>query len=206
MKPSDVVLPDDAELERRVQASLEAVANEELRVALLTFRTEYSTFAHRNARRLELINETFRRLLRGVLILGVLFALVQLALGILALSLESRTRTALEQNQAAVVQIQTGRRIALGVSCATQGAIAQAGRLVIAGPPTPPPLAQELALEHLGFPPFKIRHAAQQRQADAYVTGISVAIDRRIGHKGDHLVRADGTIDCTRYAALARLR
>lgn len=102
--------------------------------------------------------------------------------------------------------IQEGRQTGSAVTCAIASAFGQAGKSVISGPAKPPPKAQEAALEQLGFPPFAVRRRAQVKAGNAYVTSISTRIDAQIGHKGDGLVNADGTINCVRLATLSHVK
>lgn len=109
-----------------------------------------------------------------------------------------------DQARTLALAIQHERATALRVTCAVESAVAQAGRQVIAGS-TPPPPAEEKALERLGFPPFRVRMRMQERAADAYVAGIARRVDEQIGRRGDGLVQRGGTINCDRLVRLVRL-
>jgi hypothetical protein len=94
-----------------------------------------------------------------------------------------------------------GRHFTVGFTCAALSAISQEGREVIAGPQklnTP----FERNLERLGYPPVAVRRAQAQAAAQAYVRGISNRIQEQVGYKGSRLIRADGTIDCTKLQKL----
>jgi hypothetical protein len=110
------------------------------------------------------------------------------------------------QNNATLQHVQEGRQTGSAVTCAIVSAFSQAGKRVITGPPKPPPTAQEQALEKLGFPPFPIRHQQQLTAGNEYIKSISNSIEEKIGHKGDGLVKHDGTIDCAKLAALSNLK
>lgn len=195
--------PEDEELAKQIDEQLEGMPNnpdaESVREVLVAFRREYSTFANRNAGRLDEINAVYRQFSRRVYAILAILAVVLLGLGLESLRLQT------EHGQT-ISQVQAGRRISLRVSCAVQSAVAQAGEAVIAGPSTAPPPAQEAAFERLGFPPFKKRHAQAQASAKKYVAGIAASIDSQIGSKGDKLInQRTGTIDCQRLIQLARL-
>lgn len=194
---------EDEQLSNEVAAQLEHMPGDpsadDIRSVLAAFRREYATFAQRNANRLNEINDVYRKLVRYIMIAGGIFFLLQLGLGAFGLHLQI-------QNKNTLTQVQSGRHVSLGVTCAVQSAVAQAGREVIAGSSTPPPAAQEQALEMFGFPPFAKRHQQAENAADAYVLNISNTIDKQIGRKGDGLVsKKTGTINCTRLAQLARI-
>jgi hypothetical protein len=99
----------------------------------------------------------------------------------------------------------TGRRLALGVTCAFGSAISEAGRRTI-GNAMPLPPGVEALLEAHGFPSFGERRAQAQIASNEYVAAISAAVERQVGRKGDGLVRPDGTLDCMRLQVVARAR
>lgn len=171
--------------------------------ALRAIRAEYGALALRN-----------RRLIRLMLkIVGGGFATLFVAFSLIAIVSYSLTQDQADTSKTAlhaVEQVQLGRKLSLGVTCAVQSAIAQAGRETItASVQKKPPPAQEAAFERLGFPPFAARKKAAKDQANTYVQSISASIDAQVGRTGDGLIRQKGklagTIDCKRLAAVARV-
>jgi hypothetical protein len=103
-----------------------------------------------------------------------------------------------------VVQKQ-GRRLALGVTCAAVSAVSEAGRATIANAMPLPPGVEALLVAH-GFPSFRERKAAARIASVDYVRRISAKVEDQVGRKGDHLVNADGTLNCHRLELVARAR
>jgi hypothetical protein len=99
-------------------------------------------------------------------------------------------------------QIQQGRKTAVLATCAIASAIGEAGRATI-GNPMPLPPGVEALLDAHGFPLFPVRKRQAQAAARAYVKGISASVETHLGHRGDHLVRPDGSLDCAVLAQLA---
>lgn len=97
--------------------------------------------------------------------------------------------------------VRSGRHIAIAANCAVLSAVADAGRATIEHGATVTH-HEETALLRLGFPPEAVREAAARAEARAYVASISQAVDRQIGHRGDRLIRRDGTVDCRRLEVL----
>lgn len=192
----------DTDLPERVSEGLDELDRDTTSVGVATvlrlFREEYVSLANRNRRHIAEISNAYRRLLRGVMVAGLVYAAVQIGLGVLGYHLQV-------QSSNTITSVQSGRHLSLGVTCAVQSAVAQAGRQVIAGSSTPPPAAQEAALERFGFPPFKKRHAEAELAAQQYVLSITRSIHKQIGHKGDKLVNHDGTINCKQLATLAKI-
>lgn len=99
-------------------------------------------------------------------------------------------------------QIQAGRHAAVLATCAIASAIGEAGRRTI-GNPAPLPPGVEALLDAHGFPPFSVREVQAHAAARSYVKGISASVEKQLGHRGDHLVRPDGSLDCPMLARLA---
>lgn len=105
-----------------------------------------------------------------------------------------------------VMDIQTGRRNASGITCAAISAVSEQGRLLVvnsAEAPTPPEL--ELFLRKYGYPTPAQREKAAKAIGQAYVQGIAKAVQNEIGPRGSSVVRPDGTLDCTQVAKVARI-
>jgi len=186
------------EIERALGRLPEQPARDDVVTVLGAFRREYATFARRNAKRLDKTNELYRALFRVVVAGGIVVSTVLILLGFLSVHLQLNQKNTL-------AQVQSGRRTALSVTCAVESAVAQAGRVVIAGNLNPPSPEQERALERFGFPSFAIRHKEEEKAADLYVATIARYVDRQIGRKGDGLIRHGGTLDCKRLAQIAKL-
>lgn len=105
----------------------------------------------------------------------------------------------------ALNNVQQGRRVANGVNCAILSAISEAGRQVIGQGASQPETPLTRFLERHGYPPARVRARQAQMAADAYVSSISQRIEMEVGHKGDQLVRPDGTINCDRLASIAAI-
>lgn len=195
----DAINADRSEQERRAAEEVERAlaglsdtpARSEVEAVLQAQRREYVAFARRNASRLDQIYAQLAKFVRQVLIVGLLFVVAQVTFGFLIFDLFNGQ--------------QSGRRFAVKVTCAAESAIAEQGRQVIEGSSMLLPPAQERALERLGFPPFKVRQLQSAKQANSYVGGIAKAIDKAVGHRGDGLVRKNGTLDCVRFEHEASL-
>lgn len=100
-------------------------------------------------------------------------------------------------------QIQEGRQFSVGVTCAVDTAITQAGyNVIVLGASAKETLFMR-NLEKLGYPPLVVRKVQSRAAAQLYVTEISKAIEKSIGHKGDGLVLANGQLDCARFKVLS---
>lgn len=96
----------------------------------------------------------------------------------------------------AVNEVQQGRRIGSRISCAALSAVAQEGRKVLSGSAQGLSGPFERFLEAHGYPPRSVREKAARRAGEAYVRDISQRVEQAVGHRGDGLIRPDGTIDC----------
>lgn len=111
-----------------------------------------------------------------------------------------------QKNRDVIHKVQEGRTTGSAISCAVISAFGVAGKEVISGSANSPETALTRFLEQHGYPSQKIRSAQAVAAGNAYIKSISDSIERKIGHKGDGLVRKDGTIDCTKLAALSNLK
>jgi hypothetical protein len=108
--------------------------------------------------------------------------------------------------QVAVSQVQQGRHIGQGITCAVLSAVGQEGQQVIAGSASglgSGPFTR--FLEAHGYPPLSVREKAARIAGEQYVRGISRRVHAQVGSKGDGLIRADGTIDCARLERLSNI-
>ena len=104
----------------------------------------------------------------------------------------------------AVQQVQGGRRAALRVSCATTSAVIEAGRRTLTAQVGTRVTEFERKLIELGYPPRRVRDRQARAAARAYGEFIATRIEEATGVRG--LVRKDGGLDCTRFAAVANAR
>lgn len=103
-------------------------------------------------------------------------------------------------------EIQEGRRAGNGITCGIASAISEAGReLVVSSSSAPTPPKLEKFLQQFGYPSAAQRRAGALVAGSQYVSNISEEIQRKIGPKGAHLVKRDGTLDCKAVAALAHV-
>lgn len=197
------------EILRQLNQLPEHPSADEIRHIVVDLRREYSGFAQRNAGRLDRINALYHRLVRTVVVIGVVFAVMQLAIGLFGVGLQSDTNRSSQQAASAASnavralrQIQEGRRIATKFSCSALSAVSLAGERVISGSGgTETPLAR--FLEQHGYPPPKIRQRQARLAARAYQQEINRRIFSTVGPKAKGLVQKDGTFNCTRLAKLS---
>lgn len=93
-------------------------------------------------------------------------------------------------------QVQQGRHAGSALTCAVVSSIAQAGKSVITG--------SLIANANLHQTAAMRRRANQY--GEAYITAISHDLDHKVGHKGDHLINHDGTVNCTLFAEIAKAK
>lgn len=111
-----------------------------------------------------------------------------------------------QSNRDVIHNVQEGRTTGSAISCAVISAFGQAGKEVISGSANAPENALTIFLEQHGYPPQKARRQQAVAAGDAYIKSISDAIENKVGHKGDNLVKPDGTINCKKLAALSNLK
>lgn len=104
----------------------------------------------------------------------------------------------------AVRQVQNGRRVGQGITCAVLSSISETGKQVIEGSSlSETPFTR--FLERHGYPPPKVREREARKKGRAYVRNISRSVERLVGHRGDGLIRKDGTIDCRRLSVVSAI-
>lgn len=89
-----------------------------------------------------------------------------------------------------------GREVGVKITCATLGAVIDAGRKTISSSTIVGSPRFTRNLERLGMPPADERKAQAQLAADAYAKAIADAVQERSGVKG--AVNKDGTLNCSR--------
>lgn len=110
----------------------------------------------------------------------------------------------------ALVQVQQGRSTSLGVICAVESAIGQAGRETIEGGGVLPPALDRFLQAH-GYPPVAVRQAEAAQAASKYVGSIAAHIAKELAQRGksptlvSRLLRADGTINCRELARISNV-
>lgn len=91
---------------------------------------------------------------------------------------------------------QEGRAVGVKITCATLGAVIDAGRKTISSSTIVGSARFTRNLERLGLPPAAERKAQARLAADAYAKAIADAVQKRSGVKG--AVNRDGTLNCSR--------
>lgn len=111
----------------------------------------------------------------------------------------------------ALAQVQQGRSTSIGVICAVQSALGEAGKETITGGGVLPP-ALDIFLQSHGYPPLSVRQKAAREQAARYVNSIGRHIEKELAQRGKsanlakRLLRKDGTIDCRELSSIANVR
>jgi hypothetical protein len=103
----------------------------------------------------------------------------------------------------AITSTNEGRRIGSAITCATNSAIIDAGRVTIESGATINPHRFAQALEHLGLPPDATRKQAAMAAARAYARKISRTVVKQSGIHG--VIRADGSLDCAAVRRAAKI-
>jgi hypothetical protein len=104
-------------------------------------------------------------------------------------------------------EIQQGRRTTSGISCAVSAAVVKAGRVIITSSSKqglPPKL--EVFLEQHGLPPKKVREQNAVKAAQGYSAGINAEIVKVSGVDPLDVLNKDGTLNCDKLRALAKLK
>lgn len=96
----------------------------------------------------------------------------------------------------------TGRRVAVGATCAAVSGVIEAGRATIASGVIIKPKLFERNLERLGLPPVDVRRDSAEDAAVAYSRAIAIRVAQATHNSS--LVRKNGTLDCRRLQVAAR--